>query len=143
MAVCHASSAERQSGGSGTGGAPQTPHSHLTDDVWVSVGRSCVCDVIIARARLTGTVEFRELPRNLQELNLFGNNLTGPLFLCMLPSNIRMLNFVSNEIHQDHLFYGDLPVALESVFIDRGSGTLKSLEKGELSKQREAIFHRL
>ncbi|KNH04143.1 leucine-rich repeat protein [Perkinsela sp. CCAP 1560/4] len=99
--------------------------------------------VIIARARLTGTVEFRELPRNLQELNLFGNNLTGPLFLCMLPGNIRMLNFVSNEIHQDHLFYGDLPVALESVFIDRGSGTLKSLEKGELSKQREAIFHRL
>ncbi|KNH05028.1 hypothetical protein XU18_1791 [Perkinsela sp. CCAP 1560/4] len=59
--------------------------------------------------RICGRVDLMTLPPKLESALLWGNRLTGPIYLTNLPDTLYLLQLQKNMIHQNVVWYDNLP----------------------------------
>ena len=83
-------------------------------------------DINLSYNQCRGSLDLSVLPAKLQFLDLMQNQLTGPIGLFHLPETLKKLNLGRNRIEQDAVYYGELPSAIEGIYLfDNAAGPIK------------------
>ena len=83
--------------------------------------------------KLSGSLNLTALPENVARIDLSGNHFSGEIDLRNLPFYLADLRLHANEIAQDTLVIGDLPIMFKHIYLDAEKyGSIVNLQGREM-----------
>ena len=69
----------------------------------------------VSNNELSGVFDLKSVPLSMKYIYLHNNYFVGPMDLVILPPHLERLNFANNDICQDAVIVGSLPITLDNI----------------------------
>mmetsp|Transcript_19409 Transcript_19409/g.30406 ORF Transcript_19409/g.30406 Transcript_19409/m.30406 type:complete len:219 (-) Transcript_19409:14-670(-) len=77
-------------------------------------------NITLSWNKISGRIDLTELPRRLKNANFTSNRIRGPIILSGLPPCLERLILLENRIRQSTVYYENLPESLKFIYLDTG-----------------------